>query len=779
MMLEEEKCRHLDSIPDVFCSFCNLNTPQTLLNSCFEYISNNVGVIAVKNPFTGKLELRKGIALPVELCERLLSLRSSINCSVNSEFINVFRDRVCTRLKRAKLKGENLTDADLEVLLAHRLVELDITNCPYITRRSIDYLSEYGSSLLSLSLGSNTKLFPERLFGPKSKIEDAGYTSYIFHTPALRRLIFRNMRYLQEYFFVLLLAPMNSLTHLDLSSCSNIGTFEYSIHLTNLTSLVLYNIENMEEKITAVCALTNLRHLDISQCNEELGKYSRPNEILATIVECLPFLTSLDISGTNLAGRGVATVRIEGVATFPSDIPGLVHRANNPFEFLGLYETSHDACLRHDIPAKLIAGNANEEQILISALAYLDRPEMLQKVLNDLFHLFRYESCEFIGQALNIVLEAMNRHVSERHIQISGSATLFYIVKSTMAEELSKTVRAKKRIITTLLNGMAAHINDETMMRNGCLTLCQFKIPSDVLFEYDRLVDILLHLVNGVQQEGFVQRIGIYLLNSLACQVDGRQKMKLGELGVISKMISLISDRLERGLCDDVLEVAWSTMWNVTDETPCNCQKFLEKNGMEYFLLCLQKFPHKGELLRNMMGLLGNVAEVQSLRHYLVTPEYLSVFSNLLDSRSDGIEVSYNAAGVISHIASDGPEVWTVAQPSRNIVLAKMVLAIGRWDIHSPRNINYRSFEPILSLVRTYDTPECQNWAIWALANLTQVYPGKYCELLEKEGGLELLREIINHPAPPLPVKELAEIAINNCLKYKQLMVRMVERLDG
>lgn len=57
------------------------------------------------------------------------------------------------------------------------------------------------------------------------------------------------------------------------------------------------------------------------------------------------------------------------------------------------------------------------------------------------------------------------------------------------------------------------------------------------------------------------------------------------------------------------------------------------------------------------MGLLGNVAEVQALRHYLVTPEYLCVFSNLLESRSDGIEVSYNAAGVISHIASDGAEV--------------------------------------------------------------------------------------------------------------------------
>lgn len=135
-----------------------------------------------------------------------------------------------------------------------------------------------------------------------------------------------------------------------------------------------------------------------------------------------------------------------------------------------------------------------------------------------------------------------------------------------------------------------------------------------------------------------------------------------------------------------------------------------------------QKFPDREELLRNMMGLLGNVAEVQELRYYLVTPEYLDVFSHLLDSESDGIEVSYNAAGVISHIASDGPEVWTVSKPSREEVLRKMVLAIQRWDINSQRNINYRSFEPILYLVKVYHTPECQHWAVWALANLTKVY---------------------------------------------------------
>lgn len=50
------------------------------------------------------------------------------------------------------------------------------------------------------------------------------------------------------------------------------------------------------------------------------------------------------------------------------------------------------------------------------------------------------------------------------------------------------------------------------------------------------------------------------------------------------------------------------------------------------------------------MGLLGNVAECPHLRHRLMKPEYIQRFTELLDSESDGIEVSYNAAGILSHI---------------------------------------------------------------------------------------------------------------------------------
>lgn len=41
-----------------------------------------------------------------------------------------------------------------------------------------------------------------------------------------------------------------------------------------------------------------------------------------------------------------------------------------------------------------------------------------------------------------------------------------------------------------------------------------------------------------------------------------------------------------------------------------------------------------------MMGLLGNVAEVKTLRSRLMTTEFIQVFTDLLESSSDGIEVT-------------------------------------------------------------------------------------------------------------------------------------------
>ncbi|CAG2185475.1 ZYG11 [Mytilus edulis] len=218
------------------------------------------------------------------------------------------------------------------------------------------------------------------------------------------------------------------------------------------------------------------------------------------------------------------------------------------------------------------------------------------------------------------------------------------------------------------------------------------------------------------------------------------------EIGSI--MLDTIQNRLRENNCDEIMEMAWSTMWNVTDETAINCDRFMEHNGMSLFIECLETFPEKPELLRNMMGLMGNIAEVPYLRPKLMEKSFIEIFCELLDSEKDGIEVSYNSAGVFSHMMADGPTAWTIQSPTM--------------APKSTRNINYRSFTPILKIVDAYHALGAQYWAVWALCNLTTVYPQKYCPLLKKEGGEERITSILHNPKTIVKIKDLAHKIIKN-----------------
>lgn len=168
----------------------------------------------------------------------------------------------------------------------------------------------------------------------------------------------------------------------------------------------------------------------------------------------------------------------------------------------------------------------------------------------------------------------------------------------------------------------------------------------------------------------------------------------------------------------------------ILDETPENCETFLDKcEGMNAFMECIQF--KKPEILRNMMGLLGNVAEVKHLRSRLCKSELIGTFRQLLFQTNDGIEIAYNSAGVLVHIMSDGESAWasslrddpdSQAQHERHSVIVDIETAIDKWDMSSDRNINYRSFQPIFRLVEQFENPICQRWSCWALANLTTVY---------------------------------------------------------
>lgn len=98
-----------------------------------------------------------------------------------------------------------------------------------------------------------------------------------------------------------------------------------------------------------------------------------------------------------------------------------------------------------------MAGDANEDQILIAAHVCMDnKQELLQKVLSDLYHVFRYENCHRMDQALCTVLEAMEKHPAQKHIQISGrynNILVYYIFKKFFTPREKIIVRLKKALL--------------------------------------------------------------------------------------------------------------------------------------------------------------------------------------------------------------------------------------------------------------------------------------------------------------------------------------------
>lgn len=57
--------------------------------------------------------------------------------------------------------------------------------------------------------------------------------------------------------------------------------------------------------------------------------------------------------------------------------------------------------------AKVIGGDKDELQIISAARVFIDRQEVLERILNDLFHLFRTEEGKYVSHCLRLILCAM------------------------------------------------------------------------------------------------------------------------------------------------------------------------------------------------------------------------------------------------------------------------------------------------------------------------------------------------------------------------------------
>ena len=83
-------------------------------------------------------------------------------------------------------------------------------------------------------------------------------------------------------------------------------------------------------------------------------------------------------------------------------------------------------------------------------------------------------------------------------------------------------------------------------------------------------------------------------------------------------------------------------------------------------------------------------------KHFLPYTNAFQVFDfmthreMLLKTDSSGIDVSSHAAAYLVLLAADGPEAWTVEDPTREAVLKDVETTIDRWQLDASRGVKFR-----------------------------------------------------------------------------------------
>ena len=262
-----------------------------------------------------------------------------------------------------------------------------------------------------------------------------------------------------------------------------------------LTHLIMADlgVEDIQANLAYLLKMKRVAHLDISNCREKLplNAYKNPSLLLGKLAFHLSSLRSLDISGTNLGGSIIfkeadeidyikkrlyedliddcndyQRVRLDQVVTIASGISGLMFLNNEKrvLDFLGFFGCDNSLSSRSNIPALRIAGEEIEKHLYTSLETFMnDRPLFLLDALNHLFELYRDELIEDKLLGGHLIMNTMEKHLDNSRIQISGSASLFYVLKYSKEEDIQLPPFYLKRLIKTVINGMEEHIEESAV----------------------------------------------------------------------------------------------------------------------------------------------------------------------------------------------------------------------------------------------------------------------------------------------------------------------------
>ncbi|XP_014203818.1 protein zyg-11 homolog B [Copidosoma floridanum] len=728
VVYEEESCSVGEGTSD--SSQGALPTSSSSHNS-----ANNSTRLSFKDP---------DIFLPTEISEQLLY--SLCERSKLSDFTITLFDSKTTRLRHVKLKdASNLTAKGLKVLKQHKIVDLEVNGLKITVNDLITCLGEWSlQNLRSLSLA-------------RGSFMDCTRYCIVVALGKLRSLQILNVSGTEfnKHGLEIVVEDLPLLESLDIS-CTRVDDISPLRKCKDrLKTLYMYNLKTSGcgNMISVLLELNELRHLDIS---DERDAYvfevfapvrSKITDLLKA-TDCMPHLISLDASGKD---------DIDG-----KDLWNFV-QAHKHLKFLGLVHSDacYEDCLmnpsnknfRSDL---VVSGTATESQILEALRRYPNRPIYVQKCLYNLFRLTSHFN-EARVDVIKLVIPGMRAHPQKFRVQMAGTACLYNLTKGELATKIHPSVL--KQIVDLTLTAMESYPNEFQLQKNTLLTLCSDRILQDVAFDKYRCAKLVMNCLSAFN-DASMNRMSVAICSILAAKISTIETSMLGsQPQYMAKLLSMVRSKVQSKSVDITMKFTLSALWNLTDESATTCKVFLEEGGMELFLEVLDSFQGESSVETKVLGLLNNIAEVVHLRQRLMQSRFISMLSQLLDSKH--IDVSYFAAGIAAHLLSDGPALWNTIASTRPQLLNQLARAVTNWQTPQGEMVAYRSFHPFFPLLRCADAYPVQLWAAWAIHHVCTKNPKRYCDMLVHEKGVEILKELENDSTTQPGVRNLCRAILD------------------
>ncbi|VDO03612.1 unnamed protein product [Rodentolepis nana] len=563
------------------------------------------------------------------------------------------------------------------------------------------------------------------------------------------------------------------------------------MHKLNLDSPQL-----LSRALSTILELSELRVLDVSSAGDkDRPRCSYVDRLCQR--ECLPHLTHFDICGNQFSLRltdvknfikNHPNLEFVGLAVWPS---------RQYHELQGIYQLSLDyphIAMTGDRGEKLLLAtltrNKDRRIYLQSAFHNIFEETASRDWLNpDLLAFFRVillassiigftagDIPIFLGLTIislsaaseyfllfQAVLRVMRLHMNRQEMILAGTAVVYNLTRGEQSAQLPLDLL--NRAVSTTLTSIEHHQEQVQLLKNCFLTLCSDNVLHRAKFSCKRCCELVFKILirfNDIH----IKRMGVAIISILAAEIltsdlkeissDSRRLQRL-LIYVVEKCLlqgdveALMSENDNRMLSylhqadvslqgspiyDTTLRFTLSALWNLTDECPEACQTFVNVGGLVIYAKVLKKMASEEEDFKNhvytkCLGLLNNVAEVPSTKQTLLMEPLMAFFNKMLSHSS--IQISYFAAGIVSHLACLPDDVWISAKQYKADFIRVLGEAVCKWTPPQNEMVAYRSFQPFQSLILDPNSRlEIHLWAVWAIHHILTKKNSRYVPILRE-----------------------------------------------